>query len=323
MRALLSIVLIAGLAWGGWWVVGSTAQKKALESWLAERSAAGWIAEVDDLSITGFPNRFDSTITGLNISNDGNGWDLPKLHIYALSYQPNHIIAAIPRDQTLLLASNKIDISSELFQASTVFKPETSLALDRLQLEIENATLDSKDWSAIIGSANFALQDANTSDPAYKLYAIAKNITTPQAWQDMANLSENIPETHLDATLIFNHPLDRFAIENGYPRLTDLSIHEMYFKWGSIELRASGELTITRSGILEGDLNIEAHDWRSLFQIAKAAGLIPRNQANDWENGLSIVAGLTGMPSTIDANIQFRNGLMFMGFIPLGPAPRF
>lgn len=323
MRALLSIVLIAGLAWGGWWVVGSIAQKKALESWLVERRAVGWTAEVDDLSVTGFPNRFDSIITGLNIDNGSHGWIVPILHIYALSYQPNHIIAAIPRTQTVLLAGGSINVSSALFQASAIFKPETSLALNRLQLEITNATLNGDDWIARLGSANLAVQDADSADPAYKLYAIAKDIAAPQAWQDMASLSANIPETHLDATLIFDHPLDRFAIEDGYPHLTNLDIHDMYFEWGDIELRASGDLHILSNGTLEGDLKIEAHDWRSLIQIAKAADLIPQDQATNWENGLSIVASLTGAPNAINVDLQFKNGLVFAGPIPLGTAPRF
>ena len=40
MRALLAIVVVAALAWSGWWYFGAQTRKGALESWLDERRQA-------------------------------------------------------------------------------------------------------------------------------------------------------------------------------------------------------------------------------------------------------------------------------------------
>ncbi len=324
MRGLLSVVLIAGLAWGGWWFFGATAQKSGLESWFSERRAAGWTAEYEDLEVTGFPNRFDTILTAMDLKNpEGWGWNVPQLHVYALSYKPNHIIAAIPDVQAVATPTGPINIVSTLFQSSLIFKPETSLALDRWQLEVEELLAVAPDWKAAVGSASFALVDAGREVPAYNLYIQGLEIKVPKRWRKMSGQRGRIPETHVDATLIFDRPLDRFAVENGNPSFKVINIRDAHFEWGSVDLNASGRLTVAKNGRLNGDLTFQTRDWRSLFEIAKAAGLIPRSQEDNWETGLTIIAGFSGNDEEIEAAIRFERGEMFLGIIPLGPAPRF
>ena len=74
MRILLAIVILAGLAWSGWWYFGATTRQNAIESWLAGRRDAGWVAETADVRVTGFPNRIDLIVEGLDIADPEAGW---------------------------------------------------------------------------------------------------------------------------------------------------------------------------------------------------------------------------------------------------------
>ncbi|MEO1918276.1 MAG: DUF2125 domain-containing protein, partial [Paracoccaceae bacterium] len=102
MRGLITLTLVLALSWSGWWFFGTAAQKTAIETWMQERREAGWIAEVDDFNVTGFPNRFDSVFIGLTLSNPRASWtwQAPRFQLIALSYKPNHIIAVWPDTQT-------------------------------------------------------------------------------------------------------------------------------------------------------------------------------------------------------------------------------
>ena len=90
MRTLLAIVILAALAWSGWWFVQSTARDRAMEAWLADRRAAGWVAEAEDVRVRGFPNRVDTVITELSLSDPDAGWawQADGLQVLSLSYKP-------------------------------------------------------------------------------------------------------------------------------------------------------------------------------------------------------------------------------------------
>ena len=99
MRILLAIVILAALGWSGWWFVQSTARDRAMTGWLDERRAAGWVAEAEDVRVRGFPNRVDTVVTGLDLSDPDAGWSwhADGLQVLSLSYKPNHVIAVLHR----------------------------------------------------------------------------------------------------------------------------------------------------------------------------------------------------------------------------------
>ena len=44
-----------------------------MTGWLAERRAAGWVAEAEDVRVRGFPNRVDTVVTDLDLSDPAGG----------------------------------------------------------------------------------------------------------------------------------------------------------------------------------------------------------------------------------------------------------
>ena len=56
--------------------------------------------------------------------------------------------------------------------------------------------------------------------------------------------------------------------------------------------------------------------------MAVRADLLPEQMRGTIEGLLGVVAGLSGDPEVIDAELTFSDGRTFLGPLPVGPAPR-
>ena len=332
MRGLITLVLVLSLGWSAWWLIGTTAQKTGIETWMEQRREAGWVAEVEEFKVTGFPNRFDSIFTDLSLSNPQAGWtwEAPNFQLLALSYKPNHIIAVWPGRHSYSTRNDTITITSSLFRGSLIFKPDTALSLDRMQLETTDLILAGEtDWRASAKEASVAFFAHNAPDlppNSYDLYVKALEFSPPATWRDTVDeggvLPETIPEVILDATLTYDNPWDRFAIEQTNPRLTAIQIRDLRFLWGELNLNGKGSININDDGYMEGDFTLQAQKWRELLDVIIAAQLLTPDFATSLDRGISVVAALAGNPDDIEIKLRFNGGLTYIGAIPIGPAPR-
>ena len=98
MRILFFAICAMALAWSGYWIVGAISLERTLIDWLEQRRLDGWVAEASSVNTRGFPNRFDSTFSDLELADPSTGmaWTAPFFQIFSLSYRPNHIIAVLP-----------------------------------------------------------------------------------------------------------------------------------------------------------------------------------------------------------------------------------
>jgi len=332
MRGLIILTLVLAAAWSGWWVVGTTAQKSAIEGWMEHRRAEGWTAEVDELEINGFPSRFDSTFTDLVLANPMAGWtwEAPNFQILALSYKPNHIIAVWPGTHSYTTASGTTEISSEGFRGSLIFKPDTALSLNRMQLEISDLTLSGDNgWKTTASEAGVAFFSSNAPslpDNTYDLYLKALDFTPPtllrENLEQIDSLPKTIPEVIFDAALTFDQPWDRFSFENSNQQLQALKIRSLRFVWGELELLGEGSLDVVADGTLDGDFTLKAHQWRALLDVIIAANLLTPETQTALERGLTFISVLAGNPEDLDIPLRFADGLSYIGTIPIGAAPK-
>ncbi len=332
MRALATLVFLAVLGWGAYWWTGATAQQKALELWLQDRRAADWVAETDSLKVIGFPNRFDTVIRNLELADPANNWawSAPEFWILALAYKPNHIIVAFPGKQVVSGLNERVSIESELARASIVFKPETSLALDRLQLEARSSVFEgATGWRATAGeiAAAFFASQTVTDAPAYDLFVRFDDLTPARSWRRQVDpaglLPDTIPLAKLDATLTYDKPWDRFAVEGRNPRLQTINVRELTFNWGTLELRGAGNLTIEASGFAKGKITLQARNWRKLLEVAQTSGSLAPDIAKNVEKALGLIAGISGNPESIEIPLTFKNGKAYIGPVSIGYAPYF
>lgn len=329
MRKLLAVIVIAALAWGGYWFIGASAVEKALTAWFDQQRTAGWSAEYSTLETHGFPNRFDTTITDLDLADPrtGLGWRAPFIQILALSYRPNRIIAVLPDHHTLTTPHETIEITNGQTRGSVAFRADTALTLDHSAFVAKGMTLTSDfGWTVALDEGRFATRQAvaqeNTHEIGLAVLGLVPDASVVALLDPEGALPPKVETLKLDATLAFDAPWDRFALDGVRPALTSVTVDQAQARWGDLDLRASGELDVDARGIPTGRITVTATNWRRMLDLAVTAGLVPGTLSGTLESGLQVLAGLGGDPDTIKAPLSFQNGQMALGPIPLGPAPR-
>jgi hypothetical protein len=336
MRVLLAIVLVAAAAWGGWWWWNASTREAAVRDWLAEREAEGWVAEASAIEVDGFPSRVDLTVTELELANPEAGWtwQAPFFQILSLTWTPNHFIAAWPNEQVLATPYDTARIASEVMRGSVVFEPGLDLALDRSTVEIEGmAVTGEAGWSAALDEALLSVRQAEgegAAPNAYDLSFVAENLALPEAWLAEVDRGGVLPRVmeaaEVDATMAFDRPWDREAVEGESPSLEALALRDLRLSWGRLDLRGRGEVAADAEGFAEGRVDLRVQNWREGLQVAVEGGLIAEGTAQAVETGLGLVAQLSGSGNAIEVPLLFEDGRTLIeapfGAVPIGEAPR-
>ena len=332
MRTLLAIVILAALGWSGYWYVHATAVDRAVTGWLAERRAAGWVAEADDVRVRGFPSRVDTTLTGLDLADPKAGWSwhAEAFQVLSLSYRPNHVIAVLPGEQVLATPLDTFRATAERLRGSVIFKPTPRLELDHMTFEIGDMQIASDSgWTAKIGKAILATRQAADGTPfAHDLAFNAERLALPEALTETLTgrlggkrvLPAEIGTVGVDATLVFDKPWDRPAVEGENPALEAIRVRDLALTWGTLDLHGSGTLEVDAHGFARGRMDLKARNWRAMVDVAEEAGLDP-GVAAAVRGGLGLMASLSGNRDTVSVPLDFKGGVARLGPIVLGPAP--
>ncbi|WP_371226041.1 DUF2125 domain-containing protein [Roseovarius sp. 2305UL8-3] len=330
MRLLLTVMLVAVAGWSGYWFLGSTGVKSGFEIWFDERRADGWVAEYSDLSVAGYPNRIDTSFTDLALADPATGlaWEAPFFQILALSYRPNHVIAVWPNAQRIASPYEKLDVNSSDMRASLVLEASTLLTLARTTLTAEDLVITPVGESEATRIAALTLAAERVpvdGDASYRLGLSADGFAPSLPWRAHLDPGGTLPETldalTADITVTFDKPWDRLAIEQARPQPRQIKVKLAEARWGQLELQVAGDLNVDANGMPDGSLTIKARNWRDILALAVKAGALPEGLAGTLEDGLGLIAGLAGNPKTLDIPLDFRNGRVLLGPVPIGPAP--
>ena len=330
MRALLVAVLIAAAAWSGYWFVGAQVMERSANGWFIQQTARGLVAEREALAVTGFPNRFDMTITSPRFEDPdaGLGWTAPFLQVFMMSWKPWHIIAALPQEQTLRLPGQEVTLTSTRLQASVVAVPGTDLALDRTTLIGDGVALQSSlGWTLSATSARLATRRAPDSATAHELGLELTSLTPDatfrmalQQGQQGSTLPEVIDLMRIDAVADLTAPLDRH-VQTSAPQVEKLTLREGLLRWGDLVISAAGDVVPNADGQAEGRIDIRVEQWRHLVPVLVAAGLITADAAPTVTRALELLVQQGNDPSVLTLPLAFQQGRMSLGPLPLGPAP--
>jgi hypothetical protein len=340
MRRLLVLLLLGSGLWSGYWFVGSSFVRQGAEQWFADQAAKGLTAENTALTVSGFPNRFDLRAEGVALKDpaSGIGWQAPFAEVFAMTWKPWHIIAALPPEQTLSLPDQSIDISSEALRTSLRAKPNLDLPLANVAVETGPLTLRStKGWSvsALRGFVSFRDgADAATEIEGLPAAATAANGYVLQI--DLAGLVPDVPgfdriaaeaglpttvETaQLLAVATLTAPLDRNTPQTN-PRLAGVELAQSLVRWGDLSATASGSFAADDSGQAAGRIDISLTNWQPLVPALVAAGAIKPELADTVRNMLAALAKDGGDENVVTLPLVMSDGVMSLGPLPLGPAP--
>lgn len=330
MRILIVAILVAATGWSGYWWFGASTVENGLKDWFAQRQDEGWVAEYDTLETHGFPNRFDTTIEGLMLADPATGlaWRAPFFQILALSYQPGHIIAAWPPEQNIQTPLETITIRNDTMRGSVVFSPTRNFELQRMNTELAALqVLSDRGWETEMSSGQLAIRQTTARIHTYDIFIEGLGVLPASDVLNRVDPLEKLPDSfetlRADLTVEFDAAWDRFAIEHQRPQPTSIEFKTVQATWGHLDLRLAGTLEIDAAGRPDGSLTIKAKNWRDMIAIAVDSGSVGPDLARTIERGLGALAALSGNAQTLDIPLSFRDGGVYMGFVPLGPAPVF
>ncbi len=327
MRALLVVVLVAAGLWAGYWVVGSRVMDSAVNQWFAA-PGPGLTATNSDVSVSGFPNRFDLTVTNPAIADpeQGWGWQAPFAQVFMMTWKPWHLIAALPQEQQIVTPQGPFTLKSSQLEASLVLIPGSALALDRTVLTGEGlALVGTGGWEVGATKATLATRLMPDNAQAHEIGFDATTLT-PDASFRMAlaaqsDLPEQIERLHLDAVATLTAPLDRFAGQ-AQPRLAGLRVKEGLLRWGDMVVSAEGEILPAADGTAEGRIDLRVENWRRLVPVLIASGLITAEVSPTVTRAMELLAEQGTDPNVLSVPLSFQSGRMSLGPLPLGPAPK-
>lgn len=326
MRALLAIMLTLTALWSGYWWYGASTIETAVRDWFAAQPPA--IAQTSGVEVQGIPNRFDLTVNGLKLHDpaSGIGWETPFAQVYAMTWKPWHIIAALPTGQEIMLPDQTIGLQSDRMIGDVIVHPSTDLALQEVVTDLTAVTLRSDaGWTVGFGRGLASLREDSSRKNGYRIgLKVTEIAPDPSVLAALTSttLPPTIAEVYLDADATLSAPLDRFA-QTSQPKLMGLKLTEGRVKWGDLQFHVAGDLTPDAQGFASGTLDLRLNGWKDLPPVLAALGLIKPEIMPTVTNMLGAMAQQSGNPEVVELKLKCADGRMNLGPFPLGPAPRF
>jgi hypothetical protein len=327
MRKLLFLLVLGTVLWSGYWFVGSSVLRQGAEQWFADQAAQGVTAEKTSLSVVGFPNRFDLTVEGLRLADpqSGIGWDAPFAQVFAMTWKPWHIIAALPPEQVVTLPDQAITIAAEGLRASLRARPTTDVPL--AAVIVESGALkatSSQGWTAGVDRfiASVLAAEGATSD--YDLALDIAGLAPDPALMARLTADDGLPPTiatiQLRAVASLTAPLDRHAGITR-PQLAALDLGQALINWGELSATAKGSIAPDDQGFAAGRIEVAVTNWERMVAALVAAGVVKPELSQTVENMMAALAKASGDPTVLNLPLVLEDGWMSLGPLPLGPAP--
>ena len=321
LRVLAIGTVLAAALWGGWWWIGATGVERGVEAAADAARAQGWDVAWDDLSVSGFPNRFDTTITAPAVAPPDGGWrwTAPFFQVFALSYRPNHVIAVAPPEQVVTGPAGTLRVTENDLRASAVIEPGPDLALRRATVAGRGLAFDWGGAVVTVSAAQVALRKAADGPPAYDLAIGLEGLVPPGgligAVDPEGRLPASIGALTLDATATFDRPIDRHL--RGPLGIEALTINGARLRWGPLNLMVTGDLAADAAGLAQGALQatLDADGIDALTSLAEP--FLTGGQ------GALLRAAINGLAAGGDATLTLpvEAGTVRFGLLPLAALP--
>jgi hypothetical protein len=328
MIRLLKILVVLGLAWSAYWYGSGYLVRKGVAGWFNQRAALGWQADFADITTSGFPLRHATTLTSPALADPANGtaWQADWLIMDNPAIWPGkQTLLFPPTVQRLSYLDQTVELRAADMVADFHLAPGTALEVQRMALTTGPWVI-SAEAADILGGQALTVSMQETEQPATYQF----NISVPQFTPDESLRQPNsaaaaLPSTFetlaLDMTVGFDRPWDRRALEERRPQPRTIDLRLAQAAWGALSLFAAGQLTVDDNAVPTGTVTLKAENWRDMLAIARQSGVIPEIAEEPTAKILNLLSRVSGNPDTLDVELTLRDGMMFMGILPLGPAP--
>ena len=312
ISALLVLAVLAALVWGA----GALALRQGANVGLAALRAQGR-GDAGAVTLAGFPAALALTLDTPRLHQGLIAWQADWVRLSLPTWAPWQLRLDLSGSQSLRLGLMQYLLNGAATRLDVVLRPNSTLALDRAALTASNLDGRLAGGGAVLAAESLDLALTATASTDYMLEARLVGLSLPGLLQAPYGLPERAESIEMRAALSLSAPLDRHA-QATPPRLTALTLDAGGLHWGEARLQAEGRLEAGASGLAEGDITLTSPDWRAVLALALALRLMQPHYAAALARDLEPLADATG---GMRVALSFRDGLMWLGPVPLGPAP--
>lgn len=329
MRRVFYWLILIAILWSAYWGIAAWALRAGFVSWFSERAREGWHAEYKDITSAGYPANHLTTISDPVLADPGTGtaWSADWIAFESASVSPTQQQVRFPNTpQRFSYFDKTLILSAETLRAGLGLTPGRSLELEQLNLLSGPWEISSGSQPVMSGQAVMARMEQSDMPLTYRLTGDIPDLTLLGPMRAALTATQGLPDrfSALDLRMLvtFDTAWDRRALELRRPQPRHIDLLETRAQWGPMHLRASGTLDIDEVGRPQGEITLQAADWKRMLTLAQDAGLLPGTLRDNMEQVLTLLAGRGGGTDRLELRLTFDRGRMKLGPLPLGPAPR-
>ena len=235
---------------------------------------------------------------------------------------PNQHAIAVPGDQATI-RTVRMETLLDVY-------PGPSMELREAASEVERLAITGRTgWEAGAESAVLRVKERpeDLAPPnSYDVRLVATKTELPKEIIDLIDptgwLTPSIDQVTVIGHGALDDPLERKTIEEGRLALRAATIREAGFEWGEMRLAFSGAFRVDDDGYPDGEIEVEAREWRQMIRLAVTSGLIGRDTAGTIESAVELIISLTGNSEDLRAPLRLSGGKVRIGPVPIANAPR-
>lgn len=329
MRKMIWLGVAAAALWCVWWLAASFWMERSIANWFDTRRAEGWQAEVQEISKAGFPLMLHSRVSGIAVADPETGIAVSASHfdIKAAAYWPGHVTVNLPETPIQLFSPDgALTLEMTEAQANLRLHPGTSLVLESMISDAASWRLGGPGGDVLSAQTwHLSMQQSEQAAETYAISMSSEDLTPGDLVRSALQIPTDWPLAFdafkADMTVRFDRPWDRSALSERRPQPRALTLRTAQADWGKLKINTTADLLIDETGTPTGTATLRAENWREALTLATSAGALAQSARTQVETMLSMLAGLSGDPETLDIEVTFEDGQMRLGFIPLGAAP--
>ncbi|WP_171235975.1 DUF2125 domain-containing protein [Ruegeria sp. HKCCA6837] len=329
MRRLLRVFIFIAALWSIYWFIAGFGLRNAITGWFDQQQELGWQAEFSEVETAGYPTHHMTRLNNPALADPvtGTAWSADWIEFESPAIWPGRqILRFADTPQRLSYFDQTATIEADALQAQLQLRPGVALVLEKMALTAGPWSITENAQALAAGGTLELLMEQTATPEAYYMAVRVDGFAPGDELRDLMKSATSLPQAfetlELDMVATFSKPWDRSALEQGRPQPVRIDLKLAEAKWGGLRLFATGALDVDEQGIPTGEIAVKAENWRDMIAMANAAGALPDQAVDPVTRALNFMAGLGGNPNALDLQLNFRDGFVALGPLPLGPAPR-
>lgn len=320
---LAAVVILVAAGWSGGWLFFRQELDKQIDFQLQAANGSGATIACEERGIAGYPFRFEVNCKKpIAAAASGTRFSLGGLNAIALVYNPRHIIFEADGPATISdpLSGQTISTDWSSARSSVIFSDKGARQFDAVIENITGSVSGPIPAGLNVDKAELHIRPVPDQAEAAEAFFSADGVALPSTGSGGAT-----PDIRLHVRLENGVALLNGVPLQALPRDTagSLPFELMLFSLssGSSEISASGDLQLTASGTVSGNLDVRVKGVKEAGSLL--AGFFP--EGSTVPESLQGIAVALGTPEangpdadTIRLPVSIDNGQLKVGFVPLG-----